>query len=260
VNESSPPPPLPPPGAEPSPVQPPPPAWPGAPAPAGGPKLPQTPWGPARALGGLAALLLVTGIWALLISAFDPDLDSLGATLALQALLAATLIGVAFVIAQPAGGLADPALFGLRRPTQPVIKDTVLAYLAYIGCALVIYALLQPEQEDVARELGFDEGVLGSLAAGFLIVVAAPISEEVFFRGFLFRGLSRALPFAGAAVVSAGVWGLFHFTGADSWGVVVQLAVFGVILAWLYERTGSLWPPIAVHAFNNALAFAILAS
>jgi membrane protease YdiL (CAAX protease family) len=42
--------------------------------------------------------------------------------------------------------------------------------------------------------------------------------------------------------------------------VVLQLAVFGVILAWLYERTGSLWPTIAVHALNNALAFAILTS
>jgi membrane protease YdiL (CAAX protease family) len=42
--------------------------------------------------------------------------------------------------------------------------------------------------------------------------------------------------------------------------VVVQLTVFGLALAWLYERTGSLWPPMALHVLNNALAFAVLTS
>jgi membrane protease YdiL (CAAX protease family) len=39
--------------------------------------------------------------------------------------------------------------------------------------------------------------------------------------------------------------------------VVGQLAFFGAALAWLYQRTGSLWPPIIVHAVNNSLAFTI---
>jgi len=63
-----------------------------------------------------------------------------------------------------------------------------------------------------------------------------------------------------SALISASIWGLFHYTGPGSWGVVLQLAVFGAWLAWLYERTGSIWPTIAVHAFNNAIAFAILTS
>ncbi|MGH2951253.1 MAG: lysostaphin resistance A-like protein, partial [Solirubrobacterales bacterium] len=110
------------------------------------------------------------------------------------------------------------------------------------------------------RDLGFGEGNFGSIAAGFLIIAVAPLSEEVFFRGFLFGGLRRGVPFALAAVLSAGIWGLFHFTGPESWGVVLQLTVFGIALAWLYDRTGSLWPPVAVHALNNALAFAVLTS
>jgi membrane protease YdiL (CAAX protease family) len=61
-------------------------------------------------------------------------------------------------------------------------------------------------------------------------------------------------------LVSAGIWGVFHYTGPETWGVVLQLTVFGVALAWLYERTGSLYPTIAVHGFNNAVAFAILMS
>ena len=43
-------------------------------------------------------------------------------------------------------------------------------------------------------------------------------------------------------------------------GVVPQLAVFGVLLAWLYERTGSLWPPVMLHTLNNAIALVIVTS
>jgi membrane protease YdiL (CAAX protease family) len=56
------------------------------------------------------------------------------------------------------------------------------------------------------------------------------------------------------------IFGLFHFTGPGSIAVVPQLAFLGFALAWLYEETGSIYPPMAVHALNNALAFAILTS
>jgi membrane protease YdiL (CAAX protease family) len=68
------------------------------------------------------------------------------------------------------------------------------------------------------------------------------------------------LPFAAAAVIPSVIWASLHYTGPESWGVVLQLAIFGLALSWLYERTGSLWPPIALHLINNALAFAILMS
>jgi membrane protease YdiL (CAAX protease family) len=197
---------------------------------------------------------------AAIVAGFDPDIESLGSRLALQTALAATLIGVAFIAARPGPGLAEPPALGLRRPLAPAIKVSALAYVAYIGAAIVIAALLEPEQEDVTRDLGFGEGDFGSIAAGLLIVVVAPVSEEIFFRGFLFGGLRRGTSFVVAALVSSGIWGLFHYTGPGSWGVVVQLTVFGLALAWVYERTGSLWPPIALHVLNNALAFAVLTS
>ena len=232
-----------------------------APAPSGAAGDPELAgWGPTRALAALAAFLVLVAIEAAIVAAFDPEIETLGARLALQGMLAVTLLAVAFTAASAGRGVASAAELGLRRPIRPAIKLSVLAYLAYVGCALVIAALIAPEQEDITRDLGFGEGGLGSFAAAFLIIAAAPLTEEVFFRGFLFAGLRRAAPFAVAALISAGIWGLFHFTGPGSWGVVLQLAVFGVALAWLYERTGSLLPAIAVHAFNNALAFGVLTS
>jgi membrane protease YdiL (CAAX protease family) len=195
---------------------------------------------------------------AVIAGIFDPELESLGATLVLQAALAATLVGTAFVAANVRGSQASAADLGLRRPRGRFVRATLIAYGGYFVCALVIAALLQPEQEDVTRELGVDEGALAAIVAGVLIIGVAPFTEELFFRGFMFAGMRRALPFAAAALIPSLIWGLFHYTGADTWGVVVQLAVFGIWLSWLYERTGSLWPAIAVHAFNNAIAFAIL--
>jgi uncharacterized protein len=250
------------PGTPPS--EPPPPTGPPLTPPVGGPEpplgeLPRVTWGPARTLAALGVMLLALfAEVAVIAGSFDPELESLGATLVLQAALAATLVGTAFVAANVRGSQASAADLGLRRPRGRFVRATLIAYGGYFVCALVIAALLQPEQEDVTRELGVDEGALAAIVAGVLIIGVAPFTEELFFRGFMFAGMRRALPFAAAALIPSLIWGLFHYTGADTWGVVVQLAVFGIWLSWLYERTGSLWPAIAVHAFNNAIAFAIL--
>jgi len=243
-------------------IPPPPPPLPPGAANGGEPESePAAGWSGGRALLGLVVLLVIVIFSAGIVEAIDPGIDSLAARLALQLLLAGAMIGVAFAIANPAGdGLVPPAALGLRRPLGRVVQPTVLAYLAYIGCALLIAALLEPEQEDVTRELGVDEGAFGAIVAGVLIIGAAPLSEEVFFRGFLFAGLRRSGGFWLGALVSSAIWGLFHYTGPDSWAVCLQLALFGLALCWLYERTGSIWPTIAVHAFNNALAFTLLTS
>jgi membrane protease YdiL (CAAX protease family) len=63
-----------------------------------------------------------------------------------------------------------------------------------------------------------------------------------------------------AAVLSAAIFGLFHYTGSGSEAVIPQLAFLGLALAWVYEETGSIYPTIALHMLNNAFAFAILTS
>jgi membrane protease YdiL (CAAX protease family) len=226
----------PPPSGEPAapPSEPPPPTGPPLTPPGNGPEpplgeLPRVTWGPARTLAALGAMLLA-------------------------------LFAEVAVIASTGGVRASAAILGLRAPRGRFVRATAIAYGGYFVCALVIAALVQPEQEDVTRELGVDEGALAAVVAGVLIIGVAPFTEEMFFRGFMFAGMRRALPFAPAALIPSVIWGLFHYTGADTWGVVLQLSVFGLWLSWLYERTGSIWPAIAVHAFNNAIAFAILIS
>jgi CAAX protease family protein len=216
-------------------------------------------WMPMHVAAGLAALVVLSVLEIALVAPFDPDLKSLAATLVAQLLLAVTLVGVAFAFAtMPNRGLAPPAWLGLRPFKPSALKWALLAIGVYFAFALIYTPLVHPDQEDIARDLGFGESVFGGIAAGILIIGAAPISEEIFFRGFVFGGLRRRLPLWPAAAIAGVIFGVFHFTGISSLGVLPQLAVLGLLLCWLYEKTGSIWPPIIVHMLNNTLAFIVI--
>lgn len=84
-------------------------------------------------------------------------------------------------------------------------------------------------------------------------VVIAPIAEEVFLRGLAYTRLRRAMPPILAAVLSSLAFGLLH--GDIIW----FMSAFGggLAMAWIFQRTGSLWAPILVHMTNNALAMLV---
>jgi uncharacterized protein len=216
--------------------------------------LSTTIWG---LIGGLVLALLLAPA---LILPFDPDFESLASKLAGQGLLGVCLLGVAFGIAagwrRDALGAAANRL-GLRRFSSSAVGWMVVTLVAYyLAAALFAALVIAPDQEDIGGDLGLGgESVLAAAVAVILIVGLAPIAEEVFFRGFLFGGLRTRLSLWPAALIAGVVFGLIHApTGITA---VVPLAMLGVGLSWLYERTGSLGPPIILHVFNNGLALAV---
>lgn len=80
------------------------------------------------------------------------------------------------------------------------------------------------------------------------LAVLAPVLEELVFRGVVFATLRRRLPLAVAAVASGLLFALPH---GYSWPGLAAVAWTGVVLAWAYERTGSLVPGILAHAGGN---------
>jgi membrane protease YdiL (CAAX protease family) len=208
--------------------------------------------------GTLAGLFLAVFIAPLLVVPFDPNLSSLGATLVAQALLTAALIGTAIYIARQPGPVNwRTALERLGwRPFKPrAIGQMFLMLLAFYAFVLIYAALItQPNQENIADDLGLCRGpVLAGLAV-FLICVVAPIAEETFFRGFLYSGLRGRLSEMPAASISGLVFGIVHApTGPTT---VIPLAALGFGLALLYERTGSIVPGMLAHAINNSIAIA----
>lgn len=95
--------------------------------------------------------------------------------------------------------------------------------------------------------------VMGALAGSVLI---APLCEEIFFRGYLFGGLLRGMRPLAAVILSALLFAIAH----GLIGSFAPLLLIGVVLAVVRWRTGSLWPGMAIHICNNALATILVIS
>ena len=124
----------------------------------------------------------------------------------------------------------------------------------------VYTAIVQPDAEQtVAQDLGADQGTLGQIAAGFMVICVAPVAEEFFFRGFFYRALRSRYSILVAALIDGLLFGAIHwdFSSAEALLIVPPLAALGFMFCLVYERTGSLYPVIALHALNNAIAFAV---
>lgn len=93
-------------------------------------------------------------------------------------------------------------------------------------------------------------GVLPIAWSVFLLAVIVPVGEEVFFRGFVYGGLRARWGVATAALASAAFFAVAHAQLVHG----VPIFLLGVILALLYERTGSLLPAVITHAVNNVIA------
>lgn len=217
------------------------------------PAFPYANWGPLAAVLGVL-LALGTGIVLsvpVLIAAKPPSGGDLSdsASALVQIATALGFLLVPFAIAAGRGATAREAArqLGLRRFRLSALKWMLAAIGAYLLFAIVFTAVFgQPEQKDVAEAFG------AVPIQVLLIVFAAPISEEVCFRGFLFGGLRERMPRLAAALISGLIFGGLHATTGLS--AVPVLVAFGFILALLYEKTGSIVPGILLHMLNNSVA------
>jgi uncharacterized protein len=178
------------------------------------------------------------------------DLDTLG-NIGVQAMteLGFLLVPMAIAAQHGAATLAMIlARLGVRkfRPGTALkwIGATIVAYLVFNAVYVAVFG--EPHQEDIA------EGFGAVPVQVLLIVVLAPIGEEICFRGMLFGGLRTKLPMVPAALVGGLVFGGLHaLTGISA---VPPLIVFGFLLCLLYEKTGSVVPGIVLHMLNNSVA------
>ncbi len=168
------------------------------------------------------------------------------------------LVAVAVAMAA-AFGRPVAADFGLR-PTaaKKAVLLTAAALVCFYGVSALYERVVNPGgEQDVVETLGVDRGIGYLLGAAVLVVIIAPFAEEIFFRGFFYRALRNRLSTAGAATIAAVVFGLVHFSGTDTVPLLPMLAFLGLLFCLLLEWTGSLYPGIALHAINNAIAFGV---
>jgi membrane protease YdiL (CAAX protease family) len=130
-----------------------------------------------------------------------------------------------------------------------------MAYIAVITYSIITVALgldsLEPG-EQIPSEVFDDKVVIAIMGAG--VLVAAPVVEEIFFRGFLFGGLRRYVSFLPAAALSGVIFSLSH----GDVGLVIPFTLVGIVLAYAYEKTGTLFGSISIHFVFNLVSFAVL--
>ncbi len=243
-------------------------------------KRPRITWGPVSAIIGSLLLffgsqlvvgIIISSVLALMgwsdaqIETWFQDGGNV-AVFIISLSVAAVELGALFVYL--ASKRAHPRDIGLVRPKVRdlgyLLQGTglyVVAYIVIVGLAANLLPKLDTEQ---TQDLGFTATATNNeLILIFIsLVVLPPLIEEIIVRGFLFSGLRSKLSFWVAAVISSGLFGLAHLLGGENgsaiWIATIDTFILGMALAYLREKTGSLWAPIGLHALKNFVAFMAL--
>lgn len=127
--------------------------------------------------------------------------------------------------------------------------SSFLLGLSLMPSLLVSLVLLPvPEPWLISYEESFSQLMNEPAVQLFVLsVLVAPVAEELLVRGLVYPTLRQALPKGWAMVLSAAIFGAFH--GDRLWFLYATL--FGLLLAWVLEESGSLGPCMLMHmAFN----------
>lgn len=129
-----------------------------------------------------------------------------------------------------------------------------------LGCGLLIISYLFILVHNVTLTLlGVDTqgeqilelfGALDSPVWFILVgVIFAPFVEELFFRGFLFQGFRQKYGWVRGALLSSAVFGAAHLDPV----ALIPTFILGLLLAYMYHRSNSVWPGIILHLLINAM-------
>ena len=148
-------------------------------------------------------------------------------------------------------------VLGFRRPLRGWWTPVVVLFGAYFVLAAYVAIMELSGLSDLTPQSTLPEDVFDSPftlpLAGVLALLAAPLAEETFFRGFLFPGLRNRLGTLRAALASSLFFALLHFNV----GSIIPFTAIGMLLAWAYVVSGSLWMAICAHFAFNAISFII---
>lgn len=213
------------------------------------------------ALGWLIAVVAQAIAVSAYVGATGEDYDALplGAIALLQVPLWLGLAGMPLYAAAVKGrGLVTD--FGLRMRAMDapagfaigVVTQAVLVPLLYVP---ILWFIDDADVAEEARSLTDRAHGPGVVLLVLIVVVGAPIVEELFYRGLLLRALERRVRAPVAAVASAALFGAVHFQLLQ----LPALVMFGLVLAVLAQRTGRLGPCMWAHAgFNAYTVFSLL--
>jgi membrane protease YdiL (CAAX protease family) len=203
----------------------------------------------ALVLSGVVALLCIVGyLFA------EPRSDVVGVFLLGGLGLYGTLVAVAWARGGRAGllnrhtlGLDARAARGLGWGVAGAFG--ILGLAALNGLALQLFGVENPQADSFDWLSG--RPIAQYVAAGLGVAVIAPLAEEIFFRGYVFNAYLAAKGPRTAYLGSALVFASVHLLPT----LLPTFFLIGLVLAFIYRRTGSIVAPIVAHTINNSTAF-----
>lgn len=222
-------------------------------------KTDKKPWGIVG--GAFFGLLALIGPAYILAPALQATLPLLPISLNLKLSIADTLlIAISFL-------LINLTIFAYGKDLRSIGFTKInWRHIGLAGGAFVLYFILSaflantihqilPYNQDQPQLLGYQSLNGLEIAAAFIpLVILTPLAEESIFRGFMFTGFRRHMPFWPAAIGVSAIFGLAH----GQVNVGLDVFVMSMVSCYLRENTKSLWPSIFLHAIKNGVAFCLL--
>lgn len=187
------------------------------------------------------------------IEQFAQDLVTNGLFWSVAVVAAAPItIGLTLLFAVLAKGITVRDYLALRwRGGKGIVQWCAILLLFVIATDLGMYLLhgsVVPEFMETVYATAYFAPLLW-----FAFVVVAPVTEELFFRGFMFKGIVHSsLGPAGAIVLTSLTWAMMH-AQYDLYGITI-IFLGGLLVGYARLRSGSLYVPIAMHMLQNIVA------
>lgn len=168
----------------------------------------------------------------------------------------------AMVLAAAVSGAALIGLFAWRRwaPMSPawlrggrwdVLTWAAVAAVGTLIPSMWLQEMLPPLPEQVTEAYN---GAINNRYGYFTLCLLTPFAEEVVFRGAILRALQAQPMHRWAAIgISAAMFAVCHVNPAQ----MPHALLMGILLGWMYMRTGSILPGIAVHWVNNTVVYTV---
>lgn len=209
-------------------------------------------WPPLRLAAFAGLLLLAQLFWQVAVHQWTGDV--------FVPVIAAALFAVVLPCAAVARRHGEDlsSAFHLTPDRFALAAGTAAGLLALAPTSLLagLSAALQPPPPEYLAFLAeqLPRSPVGVAIALVAVAAAAPLAEEIIFRGLLYRLADRRWGAVRAAILTGLFFGIAHWQPWSLFGLVA----LGVLLGMLYHWTGSLLAPVAAHAAHNAVSLLLL--
>ncbi|MFC1582871.1 ABC transporter permease subunit/CPBP intramembrane protease, partial [Planctomycetota bacterium] len=144
-------------------------------------------------------------------------------------------------------------IFRFELPVNPVFFLKSLGGLLFTAGIVLWLPLILPS--DSVQEYSFIRDFIRQMGVGFgglliLIAVIPGIAEEILFRGFVLRGVSRSFGVWKGLVLAGLLFGSIHILPHK----ILPVSILGIALGFVVIRTGSIFPAMLAHILNNAFS------